>query len=145
MIEWFAQVGLYLTIVGVVFLSGSGLALWGPFGDRSKGRARCPKCWYDMRGPRPGREGLACPECGYDARKERQLYKDRRRWRAIVPGLALALVSGYPLTVVAGWYREQGPIEALEEKPNEPQGARELRTRAPCSEDVISVAGSEAP
>ena len=37
------------------------LVWWGFYGDRSKGRARCPKCWYDMRGTVPK---LVCPECG---------------------------------------------------------------------------------
>src|SRR5262245_46988698 len=58
--------------------------LWSLFWDRSRGRRRCPRCWYDMSGV----PGLKCPECGRHARAERSLFKTRRRWRVaclIVP------------------------------------------------------------
>lgn len=43
-------------------LTGAGLLmlLWALFRDRSRGRRRCPRCWYDMAGV----PGLQCPECG---------------------------------------------------------------------------------
>lgn len=57
--------------------------------DRSRGRRRCPKCWYDMTGV-PGRK---CPECGREARREKKLFSTRRRWRLAAFGVALALVA----------------------------------------------------
>ena len=61
MSAWFLETGLYLLGVAVVPLVGLLLVVWGLWGDRSKGRPRCPKCWYDMRGTVPR---LVCPECG---------------------------------------------------------------------------------
>ena len=49
MAVWLLETGVYLLRV-VVPLVGLLLILWGVWGDRSKGRPRCPKCWYDMGG-----------------------------------------------------------------------------------------------
>ena len=59
--------------------------MWALFWDRSRGRRRCPRCWYDMEGV-PGKR---CPECGRDARRERSLFRTRRQWRwmAVTPVL----------------------------------------------------------
>src|SRR6187401_722611 len=78
MIPWLSATAIHLIILGLVLFAGAAFAGWGLFGDRSKGRARCPRCRYDMRGRRPEPSGLICPECGYDALKERQLYKNHR-------------------------------------------------------------------
>jgi hypothetical protein len=74
------------------------------FRDRSRGRRRCPKCWYDMsRVP-----GLKCPECGKAAKSENWLHVARRRWRCAVCGAALAV--GLPGALVIrtaardGWW-----------------------------------------
>ena len=42
---WAATIGGWL-------LAAAGFALfaWALFRDRSRGRKRCPKCWYDMTG-----------------------------------------------------------------------------------------------
>ena len=53
MLDWFLETGLYLLGVAVVPLLGLLLVCWGLWGDRSRGRPRCPKCWYDMRGSMP--------------------------------------------------------------------------------------------
>ena len=50
MTDWSLETGLYLLGVAVIPGVGVLLVLWGLWGDRSKGRPRCPKCWYDMRG-----------------------------------------------------------------------------------------------
>ncbi|MCZ6445038.1 MAG: hypothetical protein O6758_02515 [Planctomycetota bacterium] len=59
---------------------------WGLFGDRARGRRRCPRCWYDLSHT----PGMTCPECGLTATGERSLHKTRRRW---VPAGAAALVA----------------------------------------------------
>ena len=93
MADWFLETGAYLIGVAVVPLVGLMLVCWGLWGDRSKGRPRCPKCWYDMRGTLPK---LVCPECGYDARQQRRLYRNRRGWRRITLGLIVLVGIGSP-------------------------------------------------
>ena len=110
MVDWFLETGLYLLGVAVVPLVGLLLVCWGLWGDRSKGRPRCPKCWYDMRGTVPR---LECPECGHDAREERRLYRPHRGWRRMVIGVVLVLLFSYPVTIVGGWYREQASVRRL--------------------------------
>jgi len=66
---------------GVIAMGGLALVFWALFGDRARGRRRCPgrifaRCWYDLRGT----EGLRCPECGRVWKRERQLQRTRRRW-----------------------------------------------------------------
>jgi hypothetical protein len=92
------------------WLSGASLAAlagvllaWSLFWDRSRGRRRCPKCWYDMAGV----PGLVCPECGRPARRERALRKTRRHpWWA---GLAMVLLllgvgaANTPRVARSGW------------------------------------------
>ena len=68
---------------------GAGLFAWAVWWDRSRGRRRCPRCWYDMAGVR----GLVCPECGRDAVRERRLRSTRRRPTWIVLG-GLAIGAG---------------------------------------------------
>ena len=98
MSDWFLETGLYLLGVAMIPLVGIALVCWGLWGDRSKGRARCPKCWYDMRGSLPG---LECPECGHDAKHERSLYENRRRSWAAALGTC-ALIVGLPALIVSG-------------------------------------------
>lgn len=67
------------------------LIAWAVVGDRSRGRRRCPECWYDMTGS----VGLRCPECGREAAHTRELYKARRRLRRLPIGLVgLLLAAG---------------------------------------------------
>ena len=65
------------------------LVCWGLWGDRSKGRPRCPNCWYDMRG---SLHSLACPECGHTVRHKRRLYEDRQRRAPVVVGKLLVIL-----------------------------------------------------
>ena len=90
MIDSFLETGLYLLGVVVVPLVGVLLVCRGLFGDRSKGRPRCSKCWYDMRGTVPG---LVCPECGHDAGLRHKLYQDRVDTRLILLGLVAILIG----------------------------------------------------
>ncbi len=75
---------------------------WGLFGDRARGRRRCPKCWYDLSGT----VGLTCPECGRTARRERSLHRTRRRpLFAIAAALAAALGASWAIeqAQLSGW------------------------------------------
>lgn len=99
-IDWIYEVGGW-TLAGV----GGVLLLWALFWDCSRGRRRCPKCWYDMA----GLPGLTCPECGRDARREKRLLKTRRRWQWIPAAFTLA-ASGYIASLTPtirdhGWRR----------------------------------------
>ena len=93
----------YVVVGGVVLAIGLGMAWRGLFGDRARGRRRCPKCWYDMA----GLATLRCPECGREQASERKLTVARRRWRMIVPGVLLAATGGVcggaPWLARAGW------------------------------------------
>jgi hypothetical protein len=76
--EWWINPALWLggtlTAAAAIFLLA-----WALFADRSRGRRRCPRCWYDMSAT----TGLKCPECGREQRRERRLFRTRRRkWLA---------------------------------------------------------------
>lgn len=79
----------YQSLAVLTGLAGLALLYWALFRDRSRGRRRCPKCWYDLRCS----ESLTCPECGYTAKRERQFFKTRRRWRWVASVLLLGLGS----------------------------------------------------
>lgn len=88
---------LYHTLGWTLGGAGLLLLLWALFWDRSRGRRRCPKCWYDMAGV----PGLKCPECGRTAHLEAKLHKTRRRKRWAIAGLLIVLS---PITV---WLQAQ--------------------------------------
>jgi len=75
------------TIAG---LAGPWMLFRGMFADRSRGRRRCPKCWYLMEGTTERR----CPECGREAASDRRLFRTRRHWRRAVIGMILIVISG---------------------------------------------------
>ena len=80
---WTVWAVLWATTVGilVVFLRG----------DRSRGRRRCGRCWYDMG----GMAGLKCPECGGVARSEREFHKTRRRMSMLVASVLCLFAAEY--------------------------------------------------
>jgi hypothetical protein len=80
---------VYMILGLLVALGGLLLMAWALFADGSRGRRRCPKCWYNMAGT----DTFRCPECGYEAEGERNLLKSRRR-------VSWALVGG--AVIVAG-------------------------------------------
>ncbi|NNF41545.1 MAG: hypothetical protein HKN62_00580 [Phycisphaerales bacterium] len=77
------------SISGIVALLGLLIAARALFRDRSRGRPRCPRCWYERTGSPEG----PCPECGHVVKRERKLYKTRRRWRYAVLGILLLLLG----------------------------------------------------
>ncbi len=95
---------IYEILGWALFSAGALWAIAALFRDRSKGRRRCPRCWYSMdRVP-----GLQCPECGHAAGGEHRLLRTRRRWRIASVALLL-LILGVALRTVptylhAGWY-----------------------------------------
>ena len=107
--DWgFIAAGLFVLALGLSVL------LWALFSDRSKGRERCPGCWYDMSGA-PGDAAIRCPECGRAAYSRREFRRTRRRWRLAV--LALFLVASGPAILFlvvrrSGWWALM-PTEAL--------------------------------
>ena len=98
-LDWlFHLIGAVLGAAAVFIL------IWALFRDRSRGRRRCPKCWYDMAGT----PGLRCPECGRIARLEQHLFRTRRRWKRVVGAALLMLVSAAIAAVPTyrdGWQR----------------------------------------
>ncbi len=101
--DWvFHALGWTLASLGLL------LALWALFWDRSRGRKRCPKCWYSMEGAVEGENGaLTCPECGRSPRSPRSLLRTRRRkkWAslAVVMMIAAWPLGQYPKASRTGW------------------------------------------
>lgn len=86
-----------------VALVGAALLVWALFSDRSRGRKRCPKCWYSLeRAP-----SWCCPECGNTVQREGQLFNTRRRWgwvgASIVLLVAAAYLAAQPKVQQDGW------------------------------------------
>lgn len=94
---WF--VGWLITAIAAA------LAAWALFADRSRGRRRCPACWYTLHaaGPLP-----TCPECGRTPRSERDAHKTRRRWRLALCSLPLLWLGAVARDVE--WPIRRGPI-----------------------------------
>jgi HEAT repeat protein len=80
---------LFWTLSALLGLGSLTLLCFSLFHDRSRGRRRCPRCWYDMAGT----PGLTCSECGKTAGRERSLHKTRRRWRRVAVGTLLAALA----------------------------------------------------
>ena len=92
MVDWILHTGLYLLGMALIPAVGVVPAWWGLWGDRSKGRARCPERWYDVRWPVP-RGWLGGPRSWWSVRL-------RLRDAAVEPS-PRALV-GYNVAVGAG-------------------------------------------
>lgn len=84
-------------MIGIAFLAR------GSYGDRARGRRRCPKCWYPIR-----TENLTCPECGKTATHEKQFFRTRRSAGMIAAGAAVLVLTGAPFLVAN--YRSGGAV-----------------------------------
>lgn len=101
------------SISALLALGTLALLWWAFFADRSRNRARCPRCWYDLTSfviEHEANQPFAarpCPECGRTIRTKGDLFRTRRRWLFTVPIIALALGSAlFALTPFAkrdGW------------------------------------------
>lgn len=106
---------LFATAAWSLWSFGALLALWAFFWDRPRGRARCPKCWYDMRGAASAGAGAACPECGKPIKAQGRLFRTRRRWGyAALAALAIVLGGVLSLTPTVrsgrGWTLVPDPV-----------------------------------
>lgn len=102
--------GLFGPVLGAGFglsLFGLYVAILGYRGQRSRGRRRCPKCWYLI----DEALGLNCSECGYESRREADLFRPRRRWR--IATLGLLLVAAGQLGWLESRVRRGGWIAAV--------------------------------
>lgn len=75
------------SIAALLTLAWLAITLWALFTDRSRGRARCPRCFFSLEGLSAPR----CPECGRDVTDERRLHRTRRRWGVAVLAALLLL------------------------------------------------------
>src|SRR5436309_1091951 len=97
-------------LCGCFAVAGITATAFALFWDRSCGRKRCPKCWYDMSGARQGDNGWLCPECGHTARVARKLGRTRRHWRWAALWLTVAIAgTATPISVKlrepgTGWW-----------------------------------------
>ncbi|MDX2017629.1 MAG: hypothetical protein SFY95_08345 [Planctomycetota bacterium] len=57
-------------------------------GEPSRGRRRCPKCWYDLL-----IDSRTCSECGFTSELERAFYRARRRKGPALLGMAVLVLS----------------------------------------------------
>jgi len=75
--------GLLLALAALALLA---VGLWG---DRAKGRLRCPKCWYPLESTPPN---APCPECGHASPLARRS-SSRRRLLPLLTSLPLAAAA----------------------------------------------------
>lgn len=92
-------------------------------GDPSRGRRRCPRCWYDMSAT----PGLTCPECGRAAKGERRLRRTRRPWRWALAAAGAwtmaAACAAMPRLLDGGWPRYVPAVALAAAWPWLPEGS----------------------
>ncbi len=108
----------YWLVAGIVALAGVWLLWAGLWRDRSRGRLRCPKCWYRLDGTADLNtedtstfKAVACPECGRKCKRPRQLLKTRRRWFIATLGVLLLTLSWYGSMVRSRMIELKEPFE----------------------------------
>lgn len=94
------MVAALYAIGALLTLAWLALTLWALLHDRSRGRARCPKCFFSLQGLAATR----CPECGGDVTDERRLHRTHRRWGVAVLAAVLLLL---PAALTGGLARVQ--------------------------------------
>ncbi len=98
-LPWVDRLGalVVMTLIAQIQVSAA-LICVGWWFDPSRGRRRCPTCWYDMAGT----AGLLCPECGREARSERRLFRTRRKRGLIELGVLVAALCYITLKIPQG-------------------------------------------
>lgn len=89
-------------IGGATAAMAAGVCVWALVWDRSRGRLRCPRCWYSLDG---GADmPIVCPECGRRIERARGLRRTRRRWRvaSLAAGVAIAAAWVAPVWATRG-------------------------------------------
>lgn len=94
---------IILTVLAQVQIAAA-LVCVGWWFDPSRGRRRCPRCWYDMGGTK----ARLCTECGFEARSQKQLYRTRRKfglvWIAVFVILTTYLTFRLPRAAKNGLF-----------------------------------------
>lgn len=99
-------------LAGVLAFAWLAVAVHATFADRSRGRRRCPGCFYDFADA----DHPACPECGRGITPTSKLHKTRRHWgRVVLASLFLllpAVVTAGAARIVqtGGWAELPGPV-----------------------------------
>lgn len=87
---------------------GVSLLAWSLFADRSRGRLRCPRCWYQIA-PRVETLPITCPECGRSVAKFSHLRRTHRRWRWALVAVCTCVIApalgAAPAVRRSGWAR----------------------------------------
>lgn len=100
---------LYWTLGGLLGIAATVMLVRALFADRSRGRRRCPKCWYDMSGVS---QSLQCPECGCASRHEHHFARTRRHWWRVLACIVFLVLPGTHL-ILHPFVRERGWIGLL--------------------------------
>ncbi len=102
-----AQWSDWILGIGAWALAGVGLLLLTKalIGDRSNGRRRCRRCWYDMSLIKPIEGTWTCPECAKTARIEKQMLRSKRSMRLAVVASLLMLLA-HPTWLMPNALRE---------------------------------------
>ncbi|MFT5423953.1 MAG: hypothetical protein ACI89L_001745 [Phycisphaerales bacterium] len=95
-----------------VLVFGVVLASYTWIGDRSRGRQRCPRCWYDMVGAFADNEPSieTCPECGRVVNKPAELHRTRRSRLALAGAAALLLLGSFGVYKLDAGFRAMSLI-----------------------------------
>ncbi len=105
LVNWLELMGRNLVVVALaqVQLAAACLCV-GWWFDPSRGRRRCPRCWYDMA----GHTSRLCPECGHEARTEQRLFRTRRK--PILLWICAVLLGSIYVTFKAPVAARSGPL-----------------------------------
>lgn len=93
LIYWLVWLGMITLFLGSIYVAWKA---W--FGDRSRGRKRCPKCWYDMAYA----TSMTCSECGNTVQRVIELTRTRRHLMKGLLGIVLStcLIIAFNETVL---------------------------------------------
>jgi hypothetical protein len=97
---------LFLAAGSLAAITGVFLLYRAVLHDRSRGRQRCPRCWYEVLGLAIP---VTCPECGRTTRKPGRLLRTRRHYRlAAIAQLILVIgvsTAAYPHSRNGRWHQ----------------------------------------